>query len=37
MALADVLARLTVLFARSRRMAAAPAATGIPASAGSHA
>ena len=33
MALADVLARLTVLFVRSRRLAAAPAAPGAPAAA----
>jgi hypothetical protein len=37
MALADVLARLTVLFARSRRMAATPAAAGVLASTGSRA
>jgi hypothetical protein len=37
MALADVLARLTVLFARSRRLAAAPAAAGAPVRSGSHA
>ena len=33
MALADVLTRLTVLFVRSRRLAAAPAAPGAPAAA----
>jgi hypothetical protein len=37
MALADVLARLTVLFVRSRRLAAAPAAAAVPVRAGSHA
>ena len=37
MALADVLTRLTVLFVRSRRLAAAPVAAGIPVSTGSHA
>jgi hypothetical protein len=40
MALADVLARLTVLFIRSRRLAAAPAAPAapvVPVRAGSHA
>jgi len=37
MALADVLARLAVLFARSRRLAAAPAAAVVRARDGSHA
>jgi hypothetical protein len=37
MALADVLTRLTVLFVRSRRLAAAPAAVVIPARTTSHA
>jgi hypothetical protein len=37
MALADVLARLTVLFVRSRRLAAVPAGAVVPVRAGSHA
>ncbi len=37
MALADVLARLTVLFIRSRRVAAAPAAAAVPVRTGSNA
>jgi hypothetical protein len=37
MALADVLARLTVLFVRSRRLAATPSAAAVPVRAGSHA